>query len=57
VYNNKVLFFKNAEMENFEQKNNEIEIKDAGSITFPNTEKLLDEMDATDASETVDLVE
>jgi len=57
AYNNKVLSFWIVKMEKFEQKNNEIEIKDAGSVTFPNTEKLLDEMDTTDASETVDLVE
>ena len=57
MYNNKVLFFKNAEMENYEQNNNEIEVKDASIVTFPNTEKLLDEMDTRETSETVDLVE
>ena len=41
-------------MENFEQKNNKIEINDASSVTFPSTEKLLDEMNTADS---VDLVE
>ena len=51
VYNNKVLFFWKFEMEDFEQKNNEIEIMDASGVTFSSTEKLLDEMDTTDSVE------
>jgi hypothetical protein len=37
-------------MENFEQKNNKIEIKDASSVTFPSTGKLL-KIDTTDSVE------